>query len=137
MMKGLTIGKIAKSAGVGIETVRFYEKQGLIDPPPRTESNYRIYPEDDIARLHFVKRAKSLGFALSEIKELLSLRHDPAATKADIKQRTEAKIEDIRQKIQDLTRMLKALETLSETCNGHGPVSECPIMDALNSGKDL
>ena len=136
-MKGLTIGKIAKSAGVGIETVRFYEKQGLLDPPPRTESNYRIYPEEAIAKLRFIKRAKALGFSLSEIKGLLSLRHDPHATKADIKQRTEAKIEDIRQKIQDLTRMLNALESLSETCDGHGPISECPILEALNSGKDF
>jgi Zn(II)-responsive transcriptional regulator len=137
LMKGLTIGKIAKSAEVGIDTVRFYEKQGLLDPPPRTESNYRIYPEEEIAKLRFIKRVKALGFSLNEIKELLSLRHDPHATKADVKQRTEAKVEDIRQKIRDLTRMLTALESLSATCDGHGPISECPILEALNSGKGM
>jgi len=131
-MKGLTIGRLAKQAGFGIETVRFYERQGLIDPPPRTESNYRIYPEQDVARLRFIKRAKALGFSLNEIKELLSLRHEPTATKADIKQRTEAKIEDIRQKIDDLGRMLAALEHLSASCDGHGPLEECPILEALD-----
>jgi Cu(I)-responsive transcriptional regulator len=136
-MKGLTIGKIAKSAGVGIETVRFYEKQGLLDPPQRTESNYRIFPEEEITKLRFIKRAKALGFSLVEIRDLLSLRHDPQATKADVKQRAEAKIKDIKQRIQDLKRMLKALESLSSTCDGHGPVSECPILEALDSGKGL
>ena len=136
-MKGLTIGKIAKRAGVSIETLRFYEKQGLLEPPRRTESNYRIYPEEEITRLRFIKRAKTLGFSLREIRELLSLRHDPRATKADVKQRTEAKIEDIKERIDDLTRMLKALESLSSTCDGHGPISECPILEALDSGKGL
>ena len=136
-MNGLTIGKVAKSAGIGIETVRFYEKQGLINPPPRSDSNYRIYPEQVVVRLRFIKRAKSLGFTLHEIKELLSFRHDPQATKADIKRQTEAKIENIKQKISDLTRMQKALETLDESCDGHGPTSECPILDALESGHGL
>src|SRR5210317_438529 len=94
-MNGLTIGRLAKQVGIGIETVRFYERQGLIDPPPRTDSNYRIYPEDEVARLKFIKRAKALGFTLNEIKELLFMRHNPDATKADIKNRTLAKIKDI------------------------------------------
>lgn len=131
-MKGLTIGRLAKQAGFGIETVRFYERQGLIEPPPRTESNYRIYPQQDVARLRFIKRAKALGFSLNEIKELLSLRHDPTATKADIKRRTEAKVEDIRQKIGDLGRMLEALEHLAASCDGRGPLEECPILEALD-----
>lgn len=133
-MNGLTIGKVAKSAGLGIETVRFYEREGLIEPPARTEANYRIYPQRDILRLRFIKRAKSLGFTLKEIKDLLSLRHDPQATKADVKQQTEAKIHDIELKIRDLTRIKEILESLDESCDGHGPTSDCPILDALETG---
>ncbi len=132
-MNGLTIGKLAKKAGVGIETVRFYERQGLIAEPPRTASNYRLYPENDANRLRFIKKAKNLGFTLNEIKELLSLRHDPKASKADAKHRTLKKIEDIQQKIHDLSRMKEALESLAEACDGHGPTSECPILEALEA----
>jgi len=84
-MNGLTIGRLAKQVSIGIETIRFYERQGLIEPPPRTDSNYRVYPEEEVNRLRFIKRAKNLGFTLSEIKELLFIRHDLHATKADIK----------------------------------------------------
>ena len=130
-MNGLTIGRLAKQVGLGIETVRFYERQGLIDPPPRTDSNYRIYPEEEVGRLKFIKRAKDLGFTLKEIKDLLELQHDPHATKADIKKRTMEKIENIRKKVRDLARIQEALEHLAETCDGHGPVSECPILGSL------
>jgi Hg(II)-responsive transcriptional regulator len=130
-MSGLTIGRLAKQAGLGIETVRFYERQGLIDPPPRTDSNYRIYPEEEVNRLKFIKRAKDLGFTLNEIKELLEFQLDPHATKADIKKRTEEKIVDIKRKVRDLTKIKKALEHLSGSCDGHGPLSECPILEAL------
>ena len=132
-MNGLTIGRLAKQVGIGIETVRFYERQGLIEPPPRTDSNYRVYPEEEVSRLRFIKKAKSLGFTLSEIKELLFLRHDPHATKADIKNRTLAKITDVKQKISDLTRIQKALEHLASSCDGHGPLEDCPILKALDS----
>jgi len=132
-MSGLTIGRLAKQVGLGIETVRFYERQGLIEPPPRTDSNYRIYPEEEVARLRFIKKAKSLGFTLNEIKELMFVRHDPHATKADIKSRTLAKIEDIEEKIGDLTRIKTALEHLASSCDGHGSLEECPILKALDS----
>ncbi len=132
-MNGLTIGRLAKQVGLGIETVRFYERQGLIEPPPRTESNYRIYPQEEVARLRFIKKAKSLGFTLNEIKELMFVRHDPHATKADIKDRTLAKIKDIEGKITDLTRIKTALEHLASSCDGHGPLDECPILAALDS----
>ena len=130
-MNGLTIGRLAKQVGLGIETVRFYERQGLIEPPPRTDSNYRIYPEEEVNRLKFIKRAKDLGFTLKEIKELLFIQHDPHATKADIKKRTVEKIEDIKNKVRDLTRIQEALEHLAGSCDGHGPLSECPILEAL------
>ncbi len=130
-MNGMTIGKLAKEAGVSNDTVRFYERCGLIEAPPRSVSNYRLYPEEDTARLRFIRRAKDLGFSLNEIKELLFLRYNSKTTKADIKQRVEAKTRDIRRRIQDLSRILTALEHLTESCDGHGPVSECPILDAL------
>ena len=135
-MNGLTIGRLAKKVGIGIETVRFYERQGLIEPPTRTDSNYRIYPEEEVARLRFIKRAKNLGFTLNEIKELMFLRHDPHATKADIKNRTLAKIANIKEKISDLTRIKRALEHLASSCDGHGPLDECPILEALDSDND-
>ena len=132
-MNGLTIGRLAKQVSLGIETIRFYERQGLIEPPPRTDSNYRVYPEEEVNRLRFIKRAKNLGFTLSEIKELLFIRHDPHATKADIKNRTLDKLEDVKQKISDLTRIKMALEPLASSCDGHGPLEECPILEALDS----
>jgi len=135
-MNGITIGKLAKKAGVSIDTVRFYERRGLIEEPARTESNYRLYKEEDAERLRFIKRAKDLGFSLSEIKELLALRHNPTASKSEVKQRTELKIRDIRQKIQDLSGILAALEHLSESCDGLGPVSDCPIIKAMDEQDD-
>lgn len=137
MMDGLTISKIARGAGIGVETVRFYEKERLIEAPARTPSNYRIYPESDMMRLRFIKRAKSLGFTLKEIKELLSLQLDPQATKAEVKQQMEVKIADIERKILDLTHMKEVLESLDACCDGRGPTSECPILDALETGQGL
>lgn len=136
-MSGLTIGKVAKEARLGIETIRFYEKEGLIAPPARTASNYRIYPQQIVHRLLFIKRAKSLGFSLKEIKDLLSLRQDPQATKAEVKLQTEGKIADIEQKIHDLTRIKDVLETLDECCDGQGSTHDCPILDALETGQGL
>jgi len=130
-MSGFTIGKVAKRAGIDIETIRFYERQGLIEEPPRTESGYRKYPGESVARLHFIKRVEELGFSLNEIKELLFLRQDEHATKADIKKRTLEKIEDVKRKRKELTRVLRVLEHLASTCDGHGPVGDCPILGAL------
>jgi MerR family mercuric resistance operon transcriptional regulator len=132
-MKPLTIGQVARNAGVGIETVRFYERQGLLQEPARRESGYRQYPEDVVARLRFIRRAKELGFSLKEIKELLALRVDPDTTCAEVKSRAEAKIADIEEKIQALRRIKKALAKLTAVCRGRGPTSECPILDALDT----
>jgi len=136
-MNGLTIGKVAKSAGLGIETVRFYEREGLIKPLARTEANYRLYAEDGIVRLRFIKRAKALGFTLREIKELLFLRVDPDATKGDVKEQIEEKIDDIKQRIRDLKKIQKTLETLDSCCDGHGSADECPILAALEGTERL
>ena len=136
-MNGLTIGKVAKSAGLGIETVRFYEREGLITPLARTESNYRLYADDGIVRLRFIKRAKALGFTLREIKELLFLRVDPDATKGDVKEQIEEKINDIKQRVKDLKKIQKTLETLDSCCDGHGSANECPILAALEGTDPL
>jgi MerR family copper efflux transcriptional regulator len=130
-MRPLTIGQVARRAGVGIETVRFYEREGLLEEPARRDSGYRQYEEDVVARLRFIKRSKELGFSLKEIKELLALRVDPTTTCAEVKSRAEAKIADIEEKINTLQRMKKALKKLTQTCSGQGPTSECPILEAL------
>ncbi len=129
--KGLTIGQVARRAGFGIETVRFYERNGLIDEPPRRASRYRQYPESVISRLQFIKRAKQLGFSLREIKELLALKVDPTTTCSDIRDRAEAKIADIEGKLRSLERMKEVLTGLTASCGGVGPASECPILEAL------
>ena len=130
-MRPLTIGVVARRAGVGVETVRFYERQGLLDEPARKESGYRQYAEGVVARLRFIRRAKELGFSLKEIKELLALRVDPTTTCAEVRARAEAKIADVEVKIRALQKIRKALQKLTAGCSGRGPISECPILEAL------
>lgn len=131
-MESLTIGKVARLAEVGVETIRFYEREGLIKEPPRKESGYRKYPVETVQRLRFIKRAKELGFTLKEIKELLALRIEPETTCEDIRNRAEAKIGDIEEKIRTLRRMRVALAKLTLACRGRGPTSECPVLEALD-----
>jgi len=128
-----TIGQVAERSGIGIETVRFYERKGLIADPPRTDSGYRQYPEDVVVRLRFIRRAKELGFALKEILELLSLRVNPDTTCVDVRKQTEFKISDVEEKIRALRRIKTALKKLAASCVGTGPASECPILEALDS----
>ena len=134
-MRDLTIGQLAKRVEVNIETIRFYERRGLMPKPLRRESGYRQYSEEDVARLQFIKRAQTLGFTLKEISDLLSLRVDPNTTCVDVKRRAEAKIGDIEEKILVLQKMKKALTKLASTCRGRGPTSECPILEMLESRK--
>ena len=131
-MKPLTIGQVAQHAGVGIETIRFYEREGVLTKPDRSASGYRLFNEDVIDRLRFIGRAKELGFTLKEIKELLSLKLDPATSCADVKGRAEAKIADIEQKVRTLQRMKKALVKLTKACSGSGSTTDCPILEALD-----
>ncbi len=131
MMESLTIGKVAGRIGVGIETIRYYEHRGLIEPPPRSDSGYRQYPEATVQRLRFIRRAKKLGFSLKEIKELLSLQSNPQTTCADIQQRAELKLADIHQRIADLEKMANALDTLVTACSADATSGECPILQAL------
>lgn len=131
-MKTLTTGQLASKAKVNVQTVRYYERRGLIPDPPRRESGYRKYPQDTAARIEFIKRAQVLGFSLAEISELLSMRAGSDATCGDVKKRAEAKVADIEEKIRDLDRIKSALMELIAACQGRGPTSECPILDALS-----
>ncbi|HSH03997.1 MAG TPA: MerR family transcriptional regulator [Anaerolineae bacterium] len=131
--KGLTVGKLAKAATVNVETLRYYERRGLLPEPPRTESGYRLYPKSAVERLRFIKGAQALGFTLEEIQELLNLRMDEQAHHADVRQRAEEKVVDIEHKIQALMAMKVALQELIEQCHGDGPMGECPILEALPS----
>ena len=136
LTKPLTIGLVARRAGVGVETVRFYERQGLIEEPPRRLSGYREYGDDVVSRLGFIRRAKELGFTLKEIKELLSLRRDPSTPAADVRRRAEAKIADIDAKIRTLQKMKKALTKLTSICCAHKTSAECPLLRALDQEKE-
>ena len=131
-MTTLTIGKVAKAAGLGVETVRFYERQGLIAEPARSESGYRQYRPEAIRRLRFIVRAKALGFTLQEIGDLLDLRAMPESGCADVQARAEAKIADIEERIAQLDAMKRALGELVVQGRGEGPLSDCPILDALD-----
>ena len=130
-MKALSIGQVAKQAGVGIETVRFYERQGLLEEPDRKASGYRQYGGEAVSALRFIRRAKELGFTLKEIKGLLALRFDGSAKRSDVRRQARAKIEDIEEKVRDLQRMRDALLRLLDTCHGEGPAKGCPILEAL------
>ncbi len=130
-MRALKIGQVARQAGVGVETVRFYEREGLLDQPTRLDSGYRQYDEEAVARLRFIRRAKDLGFTLKEIKELFELSQDPDATPADVRRRATAKIADVEARVRDLHRIQEALRELVNSCSGHGPLESCPILRAL------
>lgn len=131
--KGLTRGEVAKLTGVGIETVRFYEQEGLIENPERSPSGYRKYTQAFVKRIRFIQQAKDLGFSLKEISGLLSLRVDPQKTCKDVRSLAQEKISDVDDKIVQLKKIKKALEKLAASCRGRGPTSECPILEVLDS----
>lgn len=130
-MRTLTVGDVARRAGVNVATLRYYERRGLLAHPPRTASNYRIYGDDAARRVLFIKRAQALGFSLEEIKDLLSLKASPTAHCGDVREFAAEKIQEIEEKIGTLEAMRAALSRLIAACAGDGPVSECPILDSL------
>ena len=131
-MDTLSIGQVARLAGVGVETVRFYEREGLLEEPPRRASGYRQYSEHVVTRLHFIKRAQKLGFSLKEITELLMLRVDGQTSCEEVKQHTEAKIAEVERKVISLQRMRQALLQVHSLCVGQGPTGRCPMLEALD-----
>ena len=129
----MKIGELAKRAEVPIDTVRYYEREGLIPPPVRRASGYRDYLEADVDRLRFMRRAKGLGFTLHEIRELLSLTAIAGDDMAELNAQTYAKLHDVEARIQSLTRIRDALQGLVNACPGHGSLDRCPILAALSS----
>ena len=130
----MQIGQLASQAGVAIDTVRYYERQGLLPTPQRRASGYRQYGEQDIARLRFIRRAKELGFSLQEISELLALSNARDTDVARIKAATESKLQDVERRIQELVRVRDGLKSLVEHCPGQGDPAACPILGALGGG---
>jgi Zn(II)-responsive transcriptional regulator len=131
-MKPATIGWLAREAGVRVDTIRYYERRGLIPLPSRRDSGYREYTDEDLARVRFIRRAKDLGFSLAEIAELLNLKVDKRKTCADVKREAERKRAQIDRRIVELRRMRDALKSLAAACRGEGPTSECPILDNVD-----
>ena len=130
----MTIGKVAKLAGVGVETIRFYEREGLLNKPKRKQSGYRMFGPEVVIRIRFIKNVKELGFSLREIRELLFLRVDSRGTAAEVKKRVDSKIDQIDRRIHDLRKVRNALAQLSRSA-GNGTLSECPLLDVLEKSR--
>jgi MerR family mercuric resistance operon transcriptional regulator len=130
-MNGLTIGQVARQAGVGVETIRFYERKGLVEQPAKPASGFRRYPVEAVQRVRFIQRAKSLGFSLREIAELLDLRLGAVMNCDDVLLRAETKVGEIEKKVEGLTRMKEALGKLIAACASRGDSTKCPILEAL------
>lgn len=132
MMEIFSIGQVARRAGVGVETVRFYEREGLLEEPTRRASGYRQYSEEVIKQIRFIKRAQQLGFSLKEIRELLTLRVDGQTSCEQVKERAAAKRAEVEQKIVELQHMRQALLQVASLCEEEGPSGRCPMLDALD-----
>jgi MerR family copper efflux transcriptional regulator len=128
-MDALGIGQLAKRGGVGIDTVRYYERNGLLAPHTRLASGYRRYRDIELARLRFIRRAQTLGFTLKEIKQLLALSAQRDVGR--VKRSAQAKLIDVESRIAALVRVRDGLATLIEACPGHGRAADCPILRAL------
>ena len=134
-MTMLTRGKLAAQTGCNIETIRYYEKVGIIPNPERTPAGYRVYDEEHIKRLQFILRAKELGFSAERIRELLNLSDEAAHTRAEVKSLTEQHIREVSHKIRDLKKLKKRLDEISSHCDGSNRSAKtCPILISLFQG---
>lgn len=133
-MEKITIGKLAEMAGVGVETVRFYQRKELLREP-QTSSGFRTYNEEDAQRIVFIKKAQELGFTLSEVKELLELNTKPRVTCGTVKAKTTAKIKEIEEKIADLQRMKSSLEKLANACDAsQDSIKQYKVQECFDAG---
>jgi Hg(II)-responsive transcriptional regulator len=131
----MTIGKLAKEAGVGVETVRFYERKGLIKKPLRKDGGFRFYPLEEVTRIKFIRRAQELGFTLREVKELVELQSKRRMTGGQVKAKADQKIKEIQTKILDLKKMEESLRSLSRVCGeGEQAIKECRFMECFEKG---
>ena len=126
------IGVLSAETGVNIETIRYYEKIGLMPAPPRTEGRQRVYASAHLKRLTFIRRSRELGFSLDQIRELLGLVRGHDLTCAEVKAMTEEHVADIRRKVKDLKKLERVLSDLAAQCSGNA-VPDCPILDALSN----
>ena len=124
---------MAERGGVNLQTIRYYEREGLLPKPPRLKSGYRMFPETAVQRVRFIKRAQELGFQLSEVRQLLSIQIDPAKECSDVQRLAKAKVEDIEARIRTLQSMRRVLSNLADACPGRGPSSECPILESMEA----
>ena len=122
---------LAERSGVNLQTIRYYEREGLVPIPPRLKSGYRMFPETTVQRIRFIKRAQQLGFSLNEIRDLLSIQIDPTKDCSDVQRLAKAKLADIEERIETLQSMKRVLSGLAEACPGCGPSSECPILESI------
>ena len=129
-MAAMSIGQLAQHAGVAIDTVRYYERNGLLAPAGRLASGYRRYGTTELQRLRFIRRAKALGFSLDDIRALLTLSDERDVAK--VKRAAQRKLGDIEQRIAELERIRVGLNTLIAACPGHGRAESCPILTALS-----
>jgi MerR family copper efflux transcriptional regulator len=132
----MKISTVAKQAGVGVETIRFYERKALITQPPKpSDGGFRRYPAATVERVRFIRQAQSLGFSLKEIGELLALKAEPSADCGDIRARALAKRQAVDRKIEQLAHIRAALDTLIAACPGRGALWSCSILGALDDGE--
>lgn len=135
-MSFMKIGEVAKQSNVGIETIRYYEREGLLPEPERRPSGYRQYDESVVSRLTFIRRAKELGFTLAEIKELVGLWFDTSTRCEHVRSKAEQKIAGIEDKIRSLQKMKRSLKKVISKCASRDTVEDCPLLEGLdNNGK--
>lgn len=134
LANSLTIGKLAVRSGVSVQTIRYYERSGLLPKPARTTTGYRVYSDAVVTTLRFIKHAQVLGFSLSEIRELLSLRTQPDTTCAKVRQQASQKLVAVDKKIEDMQRIKRALTKLVGTCSEDVPIRNCGIIAELERG---
>ena len=127
------IGALSAQTGVNIETIRYYERIGVMPAPPRTEGRQRVYDENHLKRLTFIRRGRELGFSLDEIRELLGLVRGHSLTCAQVKAMTQGHVASIRSKVRDLRKLERVLNDLAARCHGR-EVPDCPILEVLSSG---
>ncbi len=138
-MKMLQIGQLAKLSGVSGDTLRFYEKVGLLTPASRSDSGYRLYDSDAVSRVHFIMKGKRIGLTLEEIQELLEIRLEASQHScAEVKGITQKKLDEIDEKIAELSRIRVALKKINDACCGHvdDDASHCSILEALASERE-
>jgi MerR family mercuric resistance operon transcriptional regulator len=128
--EGLSIGSLSQQSGVNIETIRYYEKIGVMPKPGRSAGGYRVYGTEHVKRLHFVRRGRELGFSLDELRGLLRLVDGHSYTCAEVHALTVEHLEDIRQKISDLKRLERVMSNMAASCT-RDQIPECPVIDAL------